>query len=498
MGLSFFFSLPEDRSFQETFAILQRGLRRTFEVIPALEGKVMACSEQEIGYTKGDLCVTIPPIRCSVLSTAENIGPRQLSFKDLSTVLPSFQELKGAGFVPSAIDDSLILSDVTFPELPADILVAQANFVEGGCILAANFNHCCLDGIGVMIALQVWAESCKYVQGDSSATCSWFDPESFNHSLPEIIYEREGYSRPVEEVDPGVWGFLPFVAPDDHPQITVKRKSHHTDEKKLPPPPPLPLRTKWPLDPNSNGMKTTQFLIPSESLKQLREEVLADPEAKGVITSVSDIVQAFFWRSAIRARYKVATQLRGESFAAEDLSILELPVDGRPYFSSLLPSTYMGSMLVMNRATMPIETLCSPDTSIGKVAYVLREAAARITPSLIHDAFTILQSLPDHSRFSTANMGLDHMHAMISNLMLFQTDAISFGDGIFGDGGSPLAMRPLIDRGNARFRFLVIFPLREDGGVELVFGTRTEELEMFVTDEEFTRYARLVDTCWFT
>jgi len=457
----------------------------------------MACSEQEIGYTKGDLCVTIPPLRSSVLSAAEHVGPRQLIFKDLSTVLPSFEALKGTGFVPSAIDDSLILSDVTFPELPADILVAQANFVQGGCILATNFNHCCLDGIGVMVALQVWAESCRYVQGDLTATCSWFDPESFNHSLPEIIYEREGYSRPVEEVDPGVWGFLPFVPPDDypHPILNDTYTLHHTDERKLPPPPPLPLRTKWPLDPHPDRMKTTQFLISSGSLRELQDEVMADPEAKGVITSVSDIVQAFFWRSAIRARYQVATQLRGESFGPDDMSILELPVDGRPYFSSLLPSTYMGSMLVMNRATMPVETLCSPHTSIGKIAFVLREAAARITPSLIHDAFTILQSLPDHSRFSTANMGLDHMHAMISNLMLFQTDVISFGDGIFGDGGSPLAMRPLIDRGNARFRFLVIFPMRADGGVELVFGTRPEELEMFRTDEEFTRYAKLVDTC---
>ncbi|KAF2846132.1 transferase family protein-like protein [Plenodomus tracheiphilus IPT5] len=497
MGLSFFFSLPEGTHFKETFTILQKGLRRTFEIIPALEGKIMACSEQEIGYAKGDLCVTIPPLRSSVVSDTQEKSPRQLIYRDLSNDLPSFSELKYKGFVPSAIDDSLILSDVTFPELPADILVAQANFIEGGCILATNFNHCCLDGVGVMVALQVWAESCRYVQGDETATCGWFDAESFNHSLPEIIYEQEGYAKPVEQVDPGVWGFLPFVAPDDVLESSTNRTTNgdHTNGKKLPFPPPLPLRSKWPLDPNLKPMKTTQFLIPPENLEKLKQEVLTDPGAKGVITSISDIVQAFFWRAAIRARYHVATQLRGESFGPEDLSILETPIDGRPYFSSLLPSTYMGSMLLMNRATMPVEMLCSPKTTIGQVAYLLREAAARITPRLVHDAFTILKSLPDHTRFSTANMGLDHMHAMISNLMLFQTNVISFGDGIFADGGSPLAMRPLIDRGNARFRFLVVFPMREDGGVELVFGTRAEELEMFLNDAEFTRYAKLVDTC---
>lgn len=497
MGLSFFFALPEGKTFEETYVILQKGLRRTFEIIPALEGKIMACSEQEIGYTKGDLCVTIPPLELSIISKPETEGPRQLIFKDLSKTLPTFEELKRTGFVPSAINDALILSDVTFPELPADILVAQANFVQGGCIIATNFNHCCLDGAGVMVALQVWAESCRYVQGDETATCDWYDPESFNHSLPEIIYEQEGYARPVEEVDPGVWGFLPFVAPDHVLKQSANgmTNGNHATKKKLPPPPPLPLRSQWPLDPNPYPTKTTQFLIPPEKLEKLKQEVLADPGAKGVITSISDIVQAFFWRAAIRARYRVATQLHGKTFGPEELSILETPVDGRPYFSSMLPSTYMGSMLIMGRAAMPIETLCSPETTVGQVAYLLRESAACITPSLMHDAFTILKSLPDHSRFSTANMGLDHMHAMISNLMLFQPNVISFGDGMFANGGSPLALRPLIDRGNARFRFLVIFPLREDGGVELVFGTRPEELEMFQKDDEFTRYAKLVDSC---
>jgi len=228
-------------------------------------------------------------------------------------------------------------------------------------------------------------------------------------------------------------------------------------------------------------------------LQALKEEVLADPEAKGPITSVSDIVQAFFWRASIRSRCRVAKELRGETFRPDELSILELPIDGRPYFSSALPSSYMGSMLILNRPTMSIETLCSPSTSIGQIAHIIRAAAARITPSLVHDAFTLLQSMTDYSKPATANMGIEHMNAMISNLMLFQTSSISFGDGLFV-GGSPEAMRPQIERGHRRFRFLVIYPERKDGGVELALGTLPEELKMLKTDEEFTRYAQLVDT----
>ncbi|KAL8943411.1 MAG: hypothetical protein Q9211_001000 [Gyalolechia sp. 1 TL-2023] len=228
------------------------------------------------------------------------------------------------------------------------------------------------------------------------------------------------------------------------------------------------------------------FLIPPENVQKLKQEVIADPEAKGAITSTSDIVQALFWRAAIKARYRVAKELRGQSFGPDEISVLELPVDSRPYFSSLLPSSYMGCMLILNRPNMPVETLCSPETSIGCIAYLLREAAARITPSLKNDAFTLLQCLPDYSRFTLACIGLGGMHAIISNLMLFQTSEISFGDGFFADGGSPEAMRPQVERYNKRFRFLVIYPTKNDGSVELVLGTLPEELEMLKTDEEFT------------
>ena len=87
------------------------------------------------------------------------------------------------------------------------------------------------------------------------------------------------------------------------------------------------------------------------------------------------------------------------------------------------------------------------------------------------------------------------MHAMLSNLMLFQTSEISVGDEFFASGGSPEAMRPQIERLNKPFRFLVIYPMKNDGVEELSLGTSPEELEMLITDEEFTNYAELMDNC---
>jgi hypothetical protein len=96
-------------------------------------------------------------------------------------------------------------------------------------------------------------------------------------------------------------------------------------------------------------------------------------------------------------------------------------------------------------------------------------------------------------QFSLADMGLDGMHAMISNMILFQPEEIAFGDGFFVKGGSPEALRPQIQRGSNIFRFLVVHPLRSDDGVELVLGTLPEELEMLQKDEELARFATLAD-----
>ncbi|CAG9952781.1 unnamed protein product [Clonostachys rosea f. rosea IK726] len=485
MGLVFYFPLRDGVSNEQVFSNLQEGLNRTFDMIPALGGKMMNASEQEIGYVEGDLCVTIPPL--SMASSAHN----RLVYKDLTKVLPSFEKLRDAGFAPSAFKDSLVLRDDPFPKMPADIFSGQVNFVEGGCILAVDLNHCCMDGLGVMIALKAWAENCRYLQGDASATCEWFDPESFNHSLPEILHEQEGWARPLSEIDPGTWNYLPFHPPEEE-NISGKQSSV-SNGGALPPRLNFPLHPIWPLPQAERRLNTTLFLIKPEKLAQMKQDVMADPEAKGVISSISDIVQAFFWRAAIRARYRIATEIRKQTFNADDVSILELPTDTRPFFSSLLPSTYMGSTLLLNRSSMPVETICSPETSVGQVAYLLRQSAARITPQVVHDAFTILQSLPDHTRFSTANMGTEHMHAMISNMMLFPTSEINFGEQIFANAGSPESMRPQLDRGSGRFRFLLIFPMKKDGGVELVLGTHPEELEMFKADEEFTKYAELVE-----
>ncbi|KAF4900571.1 Non-canonical non-ribosomal peptide synthetase FUB8 [Colletotrichum viniferum] len=494
VGMKFYIPLCEDARYEDVFNRLHGGLCRTLELIPELEGKVMRCSPHETGYKNGDLRITLPliPSTATPQTNFKNSPLRQLRYKDLSNVLPSFGELRSAGFVASAFSDEVVIECPWFPTLPAEVLVAQANFIKGGCILAINIHHAAVDGMGAITALRVWAESCRYVQGDMSATCDWLDPESLNRSLPHILYELEGYAKPAHEVDPNVWGFLGFPDPSElqNGNGPVKVEARLT-ESTFPTPPLFPRKFAWPPVPPADGrhMKPTTFLVSSENVEKLRQMVLADPEAKGAVTSISDVIQAFFWRAAIRARYRVAKEKHGEEFGPEDNAIVEMPIDARPYFSSLLPSSFMGSCLVTNRPYMPVEELCSPKTSLGRIAYLFREAATHINPSLVHDAFTLLQSVPDYGMLTNACMGLAGMHCMMNNLMLFQTTEISFGDEFFENQGTPDTMRILMDRFNTAFRLLLIHPMRDDGSVELLLGTLPEEFEMLTADEEFTKYA---------
>lgn len=149
----------------------------------------------------------------------------------------------------------------------------------------------------------------------------------------------------------------------------------------------------------------------------------------------------------------------------------------------------MGSCLVTNRPCLPVLELVAAETKLSRVASVFRTAANTITPQLVHDAFTLLQSVEDYTLITNACMGLSGFHAMMNNMMLFRTDEIAFGDELLAGGGVPETMRIQMDRFNTAFRLLVILPMRKDGGIELLLGTLPEEFSMLINDGEFMEYA---------
>ncbi|UZP37004.1 hypothetical protein NXS19_004820 [Fusarium pseudograminearum] len=490
---------------KHAYKLLQRGLVRAMEIVPDLAGKVIPCSEHEIGYKKGDLRLSLPPLPSTALGMAAPEEPRQLRFKDLSSVLPSYAEQKASGFLTSAYPDELLTTCPAFPSLPADVCNIQANFIEGGCVLAFNVHHHALDGVGLLIALTVWAECCRFVQGDQSATCAWLHPESLNRDMLSVLYELEGFAKPASEIDPKVWGFLPYADPALNGKDATAANGHGTkprtekapSSRNLPEPPRLPPCEHWPPKARADGrtLSASTFVISAEKLKTLQASVeVADPERQSLNNesgslSLGDVLQAFFWRAAVRARR------RPEGASPDDTSIIEMPTDVRPYFSAHLPPTYMANSVIMNRQQMSVSKLCSSETTIYEIAQICREARTRIDQELVHDAFGLLHTIQDNSpgNHTTAFLGQgiqDGPHSLFNNMMLFHAKDI----GVFGGNtlGAPDAVRVQMDWLNKAFRSLFILPIREDGGVELLLGTLPEELDAMRNDEEFMQFAEFL------
>ncbi|KAL5589751.1 hypothetical protein FOVSG1_011618 [Fusarium oxysporum f. sp. vasinfectum] len=518
-GINVFIPLCPGVSFEQAYKVLQRGLVRAMEIVPALAGKVIPCSEHEIGYKKGDVRISLPSLPSTALGTSPSDEPKQLRFRDLSSLVPSYAEQRASGFLTSAYPDELLTTCPSFPDLPTDVLNVQANFVEGGCVLAFNVHHHAFDGIGMLIALTVWAECCRFVQGDQSATSEWLHPESLNRDMLSILYELEGFAKPASEVDPRVWGFLPYADPalkrkqqekeEDTDMTEAAAANGHVTEpnikrarlsRHLPKPPRLPICEHWPPAPRADGrtLAASTFVISAEKLERLQKSVelaeAADPESQSLSKesgslSLGDVLQAFFWRAAVRARR------RAEDSSPDDMSIIEMPTDVRPYFSSHLPPTYMANCVIMNRQHMSISELCSSQTSLYKIAQICREARTRVDQELVHDAFSLLHTIQDNSpgNHTTAFLGQgiqDGPHSLFNNMMLFQASDIGpFGGDIFE---APEAVRVQMDWLNKAFRSLFILPMRKDGGVELLLGTLPEELDAMKNDHEFMQFAEFL------
>jgi trichothecene 3-O-acetyltransferase len=77
----------------------------------------------------------------------------------------------------------------------------------------------------------------------------------------------------------------------------------------------------------------------------------------------------------------------------------------------------------------------------------------------------------------------------ISSMIMLPFASLCFGGGIFGNGGVPEAMRPLMGGLNRSTRFCFVLPRKRNGGIEFVGNLFVEEMEVLLEDEDFGRYA---------
>ncbi|KAI1171817.1 hypothetical protein F4777DRAFT_32147 [Nemania sp. FL0916] len=461
----------------KVFDQLHEGLHRLFFQFPWLGGKVYWQSPDTAGWRPGQL-----EIRYSPPDEAQS-RPYQFKYNIIEDA-PEYEELAELGFPTNTFRDAELLWAPFMPSVDdgAEVFVGQANFIPGGCVLCAAIFHSVSDGTATATFFKVWADSCKAALSmtrDESANALMLPPGSDDRSLLDNLWRKEGSGRLVKEIDPSTWRILGL----DTPSLISNAPAVETNGKGLEGNIVLPERK----------MNSRIFYISPEKFTLLKTECLRSAKVTGDSTSNisgNDALSALIWQGLMRARLKARGYSNGHK--QDPLSCLEMTLDGRPDFSQALPSTYLGNVILINQSFFPLAELTSPQTEISEVARVIRENGSRIYPESVLDSYTLVKNIPDYNQLKLRFTTVEGNDMMITSLLKFESDSLSFGDEFFDNDGKPTAFRPLMEGFELFFRISFILPMKSHGGIEFVVSLYDNEMDELLGDQEFGKYAMLL------
>lgn len=538
--------LQPSRSAEEVYANLQQGLIRTFQQISLLSGKVHLRPPSSPGWRPGQLEVRHdkvwnPPADLSGI-------PRQLKKKDISAELDcTYEELKDDGFPFSAFEDELVITAPFVPDVAAgvDVFTAQANFLEGGCLLAGAIHHSVADGTGMMLLMQAWAAHCKAAASSLTSKeipqlAARLHSGTLDRSVLDKAWSQIPERQHTSEVESKTWHVLGLDPPVEHKYAATQVIDRVTKRLVFSTLDLLPflfsiyallvhfLVTIWypelaksavqgtkassfgaeeyeagadallaseqnekpehPVTEVSERKKTMQssiFYMSGTQFAQLKKDTASRDKSLATI-SANDALLALFWRCLMKARVNAK---HAASPSENEEALLQSPVDGRAAFSSNVPRLYLGNVVLVNQIYMPVAALVRPTTTLHDVASCVRESALKINHDSVHDAYTLAREVQDYTALKHAFTSLEGFAMMITSLVALPFEDFDFGDRLFGNQGKPDNLRPLMGGFNRAFRLCVVLPQKAHGGLELLVSLFEDEMGELISDKEFSRYA---------
>ncbi|KAJ5462573.1 transferase family protein [Penicillium sp. IBT 31633x] len=464
-----YLSLKHGITADDAFSNLLEGLRRTFQQIPWLNGRVYWQSEGTIGWRPGQL-----EIRYGALTESP-----PLRFNELNTDL-SFADLKDLAFPLDTFKDEDLLRMNPFEpdfENGLPVLTAQANFLRGGCALVLSVAPPASDGTAMLSVTRVWADHCSSLMNDGRQLNGEFHAKSL--SLPPLPYagsERTILHGACKEAK--VVECLDQTSFETCSLVGLDNGQGFSDDA------PLGDSTAG----FSDDMKPSLFYLPQAAYKVLRKECIAELGSTDV--SGNDLICALIWKSVVRACTAVQDAQSSEERPLGAQSELCIPFDARVELIDLLPANYLGNLNFESRLICPIDYLVTKETSIPCLAKMIRTHTTKLgSGKSLLDAYTLLNSARDYKqvpqmrapRMRLASVGI------LSPMMLPFNEAC-FGAQTFGNGGRPEAFRPLMGACNSGFRTCFVVPRKSHGGIEFVLTLSKQEMNFLLRDAEFNDY----------
>lgn len=397
----------------------------------------------------------------------------------------SYVELRDAGMPVSKLDGA-VLAPLSGYNTTTKIMAAQANLIDGGCLLSVYFLHSFVDAFGASLVMGTWAENCRKLQEDlayPATTLVLGGAESTSASLARLTAPRTLQ--------------LPHVLKQTTSSLTLRQEEYDRLKKR----PELwkVLGLDWRPRPKESAppfqdtslITTGVFSATPTTLSKLKQD--ASPASEPYETtngqrtagwiSTKDALAALLWRCIMKARFPSHPVMNGHT--GDCKSVIAVAMDGRRSLG--IPINYIGNVVFESMTELDIGTLTSPETRLASVASILRRSLeANKSPALLKDAVALASCIPDVRSLAYAIpdwVGKDLILTSWVDMPFYEHE---WGP-IFGKTGQTEFFR--MPKGQFE-GICSVQPRQPSGKVEVVIGLEIEQMKRLRADPELIKYLK--------
>ncbi|KAI9046667.1 hypothetical protein LZ554_009408 [Drepanopeziza brunnea f. sp. 'monogermtubi'] len=436
--------------------LLQTSLSSLAAERPYLTGTIRR--DMESSVRKGHLLLDIP----------DPFEDLRIVFNDLTVPTcpwkETYEDLRDAGMPPHKLDANFLAPLTAGHGETRKVMSVQANFIDGGLLLAFCFHHNFVDAYGAGRIIARFSEHCNHGPGlvDLHNSAQSVRDEDGNESgglvdILDVEILKKQYRFEDLESDPNLWrlnclefrGVNAFRWPDFIPALLPVRK-----------PPVI----------------SSMFSFSADALAEIK--AMARPSQEGAWVSTNDALVAFLWRHTMRARHPSSVN-EGEPPHRKTNVVVAL--DGRKDLA--ISPTYIGNCLFHCFTELPINTVGSASTSLGDMAVRVRQTitAAR-DRELLKTVIGLAATHPDCQtiKYANDNLGTDLYVTSWVDLPFYRLE-----------WGPLLGKTDFFRIPDRQFESLCCVLPPKDGVVQLITSMEEDHSMRLRGDAEFMRYCSL-------
>ncbi|KAH8588892.1 putative enoyl-CoA hydratase/isomerase family protein [Bisporella sp. PMI_857] len=424
------FSLPQKADKEMIISHLHIALHYTVQDLPFLAGSIVPVSLEEESH----------PWLCNIVPK----GAARLDVKDLSDKL-SFAALVESNFSHDLLNTDELYSPhkaVHVQHSHRDVCRFQANFIDGGLLIAVSVIHIVADGRGVTEIIKIFAEHFRKAQSGELGYPLDMTKDVYRFNRTEIV---TGNGIPGSIEAHAAWT---STAANTHSQL---------------------------VDIETSCCRT--YRISAEALMALKNAAILTSAASNSWISTNDAISAFIWRSIMVARHRA-----GFLGADKEVHIAQ-PVDCRARLG--LDKPYFGNVLYMTQSTLPFSDLADPRSGLSVAAQIIRAEIQLATAEQFRDIVSYAEQTKQETQ--TRMKIIDEISTagiILTSHFKFGLYEIDFGPAF--EGRRVKALR-FPARGTIAGAVIVL-PKLLDGSCEFMITEQKRTIDCFADDEIFCRF----------